>query len=73
MASIQLRLSQDQFQKRISEFLGKNINVVLHDHTTSFGNVEKIGLNNLTLRNMRLGLKIHLLSDINEVYFDKNS
>lgn len=73
MSGIQVRLSQRQFQKRMSEFLGKQINVVFINDTVSFGLFEKIEGDRITLRNMRLKKKTHLVTDINEVYFDKNA
>ena len=73
MSGIQVRLSQSQFQKRMSEFIGKQINVVFINDTVAFGLFEKIDGDTITLRNMRLKKKTHLVTDINEVYFDKNS
>jgi len=73
MSGIQLRLSQSQFQKRMPEFIGKHINVVFIDSTVALGLFEKTEGNTITLRNMRLKKKTHLVTDINEVYFDKNS
>jgi hypothetical protein len=73
MSGIQVRLSQSQFQKRMPEFIGKQINVVFIDDTVVFGLFEKVEGNTITLRNMRLKKKTHLVTDINEVYFDKNS
>ncbi len=71
MGIIQVRLNQSQFQKRMSEFLGKQINIVFADSTTSFGYLEKIRADTIVMRNMRLAKTTHLISDINEVYFDK--
>lgn len=73
MGAVQVRLSQSQFQKRVSEFVGKHINIVFTNSTVFFGVVENINGNNLTLQNMRLKKTTHLISDINEVYFDKNA
>ena len=73
MSGIQLRLSQNQFQKRMPEFIGKQINVVFINDTVAFGLFEKMDGNTITLRNMRLKKKTHLVTDINEVYFDKTS
>ena len=72
MGVVQIRLSQSQFQKRLSEFVGKQINIVFTNDTVSFGLVENIKSNMLTLQNMRLKKTTHLISDINEVYFDKH-
>ena len=73
MSGIQVRLNQSQFQKRMPEFIGKHINVVFINDTVAFGLFEKIEGNTITLRNMRLKKKTHLVADINEVYFDKTS
>ena len=73
MSGIQVRLSQSQFQKRMPEFIGKHINVVFINDTVVFGVFEKTEGDTIILRNMRLKKKIHLVTDINEVYFDKNS
>ncbi len=73
MSIIQVRLSQSQFQKRMSEFLGKHINVVFIDDTVSFGIFQRIEGNTITIQNMRQKKKTHFIPDINEVYFDKNS
>ena len=73
MSSIQVRLNQQQFQKRRLEFVGKQINIVFTDNTVSFGNLEKISIDSITICNMRLVRTTHLISHINEVYFDKKT
>ncbi len=73
MGSIQVRLSQSQFQKSLLEFLGKQINVVFMNDTTFLGYVTNIEGNTITLQNMRLKKTTHSVTDINEVYFDKKS
>ncbi len=73
MSVIQVRLNQSQFQKRVSEFIGKQISIVFVNDTVSFGLVQNIKGNVVTLQNMRLKKTNHLISDINEVYFDKNA
>lgn len=71
MSAIQVRLSQSQFQKNMLEYVGKSINVVFINNTVLFGLFEKAEGNTITLQNMRLKRKTHLVKDIYEVYFDK--
>lgn len=72
MSGIQVRLSQTQFKKRLSEFIGKPIQVVFTNSKVVFGIFEKVEENTITLRNMRMKGKQHRINDITEVYFDKN-
>jgi hypothetical protein len=70
MSSI-LRLDQVQFQKKMSEFLGKQISIVFKDKTISFGSLRNISGNTITLCNMRLFNAHYLITEIDEVYLDK--
>jgi hypothetical protein len=70
MGSI-LRLDQIQFQKQMSEFIGKQISIVFTDRTVSFGSLTKISGNTITLCNMRLTNTHYLITNIDEVYLDK--
>lgn len=71
MRTRQLRFtSLDQIRKRLKEFTGKKINIVLHDRTVLFGELKSIGENELTFVNMRLELFSLPLQKISEVYLD---
>ena len=71
MRTRQLRLSSlDQIQKRLKEFTGKKINIVLCDRTVLFGELKSIGDTELTFVNMRLEPLSLSLKDISEVYLD---
>jgi ribosome maturation factor RimP len=67
----QLRLTdQDVIRKRIKEFLGKKINIVLKDNRVTTGEVTALPETGVTLTNMRLK-KIHFsFSEIAEIYLD---
>jgi len=50
----QIRFSDiDQIKSRSTEFINKNITVVLNDSTTLFGQLKKSDSNDLTIVNMR--------------------
>lgn len=71
MRTRQLRLtSLDQIRKRLKEFTGKKINIVLRDRTVLFGELKSIGENELTFVNMRLEPFSLPLQKISEVYLD---
>ena len=71
MRTRQLRLSSsDQIAKRLKEFTGKKINIVLCDRTVLFGELKSIGETELTFANMRLDAVSVPLKDISEVYLD---
>ena len=71
MPTRQLRLSSlDQIRKRLKEFTGKKINIVLRDRTVLFGELKSIGDAELTFVNMRLVRVSLSLKDISEVYLD---
>lgn len=71
MVTRQLRLSSlEQIQKRLKEFTGKKINIVLSNRTVLFGELKSIDQVHLTFMNMRLEPFTLLLKDIDEVYLD---
>jgi hypothetical protein len=71
MRTRQLRLtSSDQIRKRLKEFTGKKINIVLCDRTVLFGELKTIGDKELTFVNMRLEPVSLSLKDVTEVYLD---
>jgi hypothetical protein len=71
MRTRQLRLSSPQeIRKRLKDFTGKKINIVLCDRTVLFGELKSIGNTELTFVNMRLDASTLLLKDISEVYLD---
>ena len=67
----QLRLiDPDMIRRRIHEFLGKKINIVLNDNRVMVGELTEVMPTGITLKNMRLK-KMHLLfHEITEIYFD---
>ena len=71
MVTRQLRLNTpDQFQKRLKEFVGKKINIVLTNRTVLFGELRSITDTQLTAVNMRLDPFTLSLTEISEVYLD---
>ena len=71
MSTRQLRLNTvDQMQKRLKDFIGKKINIVLCDRTVRFGVLKSIDLTALTFENMRLEPFTLALKEISEVYLD---
>jgi len=71
MRTRQLRLNDpDQIRRRLPEFLGKKINIVLKDNTVMFGELMKVNTNEIILQNMRLENARFPLESIAEAYFD---
>ena len=71
MRTKQLRLNDAaQIRKRMGEFLGKQINIVLTDSTVMFGELKKVNDGEIVLRNMRLENISYPFAAIAEVYFD---
>ena len=71
MSTRQLRLSSpEQISKRLKEFTGKKINIVLCNRTVLFGELKSIGSSGLSFINMRLEPVSLSLTDISEVYLD---
>lgn len=71
MSTKQVRLSDPgQISNRISEFVGKKINIVLTDNTTQTGSLEAVKGSAIVLRNMRQKKFVYLLANISEIYSD---
>ena len=71
MSTRQVRLSTfDQMQKRLKEFTGKKINIVLRNRTVLFGELKSIENTTLTFENMRREPFTLSLNEISEVYLD---
>lgn len=67
----QLRLStSDQIQKRLKEFIGKKINIVLCNRKVLFGELRKLDKEQLTFENMRQQKVTLVLADVSEIYMD---
>ena len=70
----QLRLNDpEQIRKRIDEFVGKQINIVLTDSTVVLGTLEQVTATGITLRNMRLKKATYPFVTLTEIYFDTNA
>ncbi len=71
MVTRQLRLNTpDQIKKRLTEFVGKKINIVLTNRTVLFGELKRITDTQLTCVNMRMDPFTLSLAEISEVYLD---
>ena len=71
MRTRQLRLNdRDQIRRRMPEFLGKKINIVLTDRTVMFGELEKVNESEIILRNMRMENMRYPFKNIVEIYLD---
>jgi len=71
MVTRQLRLNtRELIRKRLKEFIGKKINIVLSDRTVLFGELRSITDTQLIFVNMRLESVTLSIDDINEVYLD---
>jgi hypothetical protein len=71
MRTKQLRLNDsEQIRRRMSEFIGKKINIVLTDRTVMFGELTKVNDTAIVLKNMRLENITYPLLSIVEVYLD---
>lgn len=67
----QLRLnSVDQFQKRLKDFIGKKINIVMCNRRVLFGELQKLDERELTFVNMRQQAVTLSLTDVSEIYLD---
>jgi ribosome maturation factor RimP len=72
MRTKQIRLNDsEQIRRRMPEFVGKKINIVLHDRTAMIGELRKIDGDKIVLRNMRLENMKYPFQDIAEVYLDQ--
>ena len=71
MRTKQLRLNDsDQIRRRMPEFVGKKINIVLNDRTVMFGELTKANDDAIVLKNMRLENVTYPFRSIVEVYLD---
>jgi ribosome maturation factor RimP len=71
MRTKQLRLNDsDQIRRRMAEFIGKKINIVLSDRTVMFGELMKANDDAIVLKNMRLENVTYPFQTIVEVYLD---
>jgi hypothetical protein len=67
----QLRLNdQSQIKTRTRDFIGKKINVVLHDKMVMFGELKEVKPGSLVILNMRLKKMEFTFDEISEIYFD---
>lgn len=71
MRTKQLRLNDSaQIRRRMAEFIGKKINIVLSDRTVMFGELLKANDDAIVLKNMRLENVTYPFRSIVEVYLD---
>jgi ribosome maturation factor RimP len=71
MVTRQIRLNTlEQIRKRLKEFTGKKINIVLDNRKVFFGELTGITDTDLTFVNMRLESFTFPLKEISEVYLD---
>ena len=71
MRTRQLRLNDlNQIQRKLPEFLGKKINIVLSDRTVMFGELKKVNESEIILRNMRMENVRYAFKNIVEIYLD---
>jgi small nuclear ribonucleoprotein (snRNP)-like protein len=70
MTKILLRLSSQQIQPRLAEFLNKKINIVLRDNTVIFGELTALDAHEFTLKNMRLTKTTRAINEIYELYLE---
>ena len=72
MSIRQIRLnSAEQIRKRIGEFKGKTINLVLHNQTAMLGELIEVQADSIVLENRRLKKNKFLFEEISELYFDQ--
>lgn len=71
MRTKQLRLNDSsEIRKRMPEFLGKKINIVLLDRTIMFGELCSINDSEIVLKNMRQENMKYPFQSLIEVYID---
>ena len=71
MSKRQIRLNdQNQIRSSIKSFLGKEINIVLHNNMVFFGVLQTATETEITLINMRRKRMVLNLNTINELYID---
>ena len=72
MSIRQIRLnSAEQIRKRIGEFKGKTINLVLRNQTAMLGELKEVLEDGIILENRRLKKNRFMFSEISELYFDQ--
>lgn len=73
MTTRQVRLSTpEQIRKKLIDFTGKKINIVMCDRTVFFGELKHLEQDKLTFVNMRQQPLTVPLSDVSEIYLDFN-
>lgn len=71
MRTKQLRLNDStEIRKRMPEFLGKKINIVLLDRTIMFGELCSVSDSEIVLKNMRQENMKYPFQSLAEVYVD---
>jgi len=71
MRTKQLRLiNSDQIRRRMNEFIGKKINIVLNDRTVMFGELKNVNDTSIVLKNMRLENITYPIQSIVEIFLD---
>lgn len=60
----------EQIRKKLVDYAGKKINIVMCDRTVFFGELKQVDRDNLTFTNMRQESSTVPLSEISEVYLD---
>jgi len=74
MGTRQLRLNDPfQIKSKITDFVGKEITVVLSNSTTIFGILRSVSTGEILVKNKRLREVKYSFSDIAEVYLDTKS
>jgi ribosome maturation factor RimP len=74
MGTRQLRLNDPgQVRSKITDFVGKEITIVLSNNTTIFGTLRSVNNDEILLKNKRLKNVKYPFSDIAEVYLDTKS
>ena len=71
MATRQLRISDvQQIRRQVGQFVGKKINIVLHDGTAMLGILKAANDQEIVLQNMSLRKQSYPISKITEIYID---
>jgi len=66
-----LRLSHPTIiRQRLTEFLGKKINIVQQDNTVIFGELTAVDNDRFTMKNMRMKKMTYPITTIYELYLD---
>ena len=74
MGTRQLRINDpDQIRKRVQEFIGKSINVVLDNGMIMSGKLTAVKDAEIILQNMRLQKRPYSFDSITELYIDSLS